>query len=159
VPAIPGVHSQVRRLRDAEEMARDAISLALEVPADSFDVHVFPHVNEETDRAIAAARAAQVAAAHLRPRMVEAVQLATAAGVSMRDIAEQLDVSFQYVSKLAAVPTPLRSTDRYVRSGASTGRCVGGKTVKAKGMTVASKTASSALSTKRDPKKGSAANR
>lgn len=102
VPTVPGVHSQVRRLHDADDMARDAISLALDVPAESFDVYVIPYINDETNRAIKAAKEAQVAAAELRPKMLEAIRLAVAAGVTVRDIADQLDVSFQYVSKLAA---------------------------------------------------------
>jgi predicted RNase H-like HicB family nuclease len=40
VPEIPGVFSQARHLNQAEEMARDAIALMLDVPEDSFDVVV-----------------------------------------------------------------------------------------------------------------------
>lgn len=40
VPEIPGVFTQVKRLDQVEEMARDAIALMLEVPADSFDTEV-----------------------------------------------------------------------------------------------------------------------
>ena len=40
VAELPGVFSQARRLDRVEYMARDAISLLLEVPADSFDIEV-----------------------------------------------------------------------------------------------------------------------
>ena len=40
VAELPGVFSQARRLDRVESMARDAISLLLEVPADSFDIEV-----------------------------------------------------------------------------------------------------------------------
>lgn len=40
VAELPGVFSQTRRLDGVEVMARNAISLLLEVPPDSFDVVV-----------------------------------------------------------------------------------------------------------------------
>ncbi len=39
-PDVPGVFSQAKRLDRVEEMAREAIALLLEVPADSFEVDV-----------------------------------------------------------------------------------------------------------------------
>ncbi len=40
VPQLRGVFSQSRRRGDVEAMARDAIALYLDVPADSFDITV-----------------------------------------------------------------------------------------------------------------------
>jgi predicted RNase H-like HicB family nuclease len=37
---LPNVFSQSRRLRDVEAMARDAIEILLDVPADSFNVRL-----------------------------------------------------------------------------------------------------------------------
>ena len=42
VPEVAGCLSQARRLADVDRMARDAISLMLDVPPDSFHVRVIP---------------------------------------------------------------------------------------------------------------------
>ncbi|MEV0129016.1 type II toxin-antitoxin system HicB family antitoxin [Dactylosporangium sp. NPDC050688] len=44
VPEVKGIHSQVRRLVEAEAMAREAIALFLDVAPDSFTVTVRPEV-------------------------------------------------------------------------------------------------------------------
>jgi predicted RNase H-like HicB family nuclease len=44
VPEIKGLHSQARRLDQVEDMARDAIALMLDVPAESFAVEVRPEL-------------------------------------------------------------------------------------------------------------------
>lgn len=36
IPDVPGAHTQVRHLREAEAMAREVVALMLEVPEDSF---------------------------------------------------------------------------------------------------------------------------
>ncbi len=52
VPDVPGVHTQAKRLDQAEAMARDALALMLEVPPDSFDVDVTPLLDADVDRAL-----------------------------------------------------------------------------------------------------------
>jgi predicted RNase H-like HicB family nuclease len=52
VPEVPGVHSQAKRLDQAEAMARDALALMLEVPSDSFDVEVEPVLDADVDKAL-----------------------------------------------------------------------------------------------------------
>ncbi len=42
VPALPGVHTQARRLDQVAEMARDAIALMLDLPVASVKVTVTP---------------------------------------------------------------------------------------------------------------------
>lgn len=52
VPGVPGVHTQAKRLDQAEAMARDAVALMLEVPPDSFDVEVTPVLDAAVDKAL-----------------------------------------------------------------------------------------------------------
>ncbi|HEX6499003.1 MAG TPA: type II toxin-antitoxin system HicB family antitoxin [Micromonosporaceae bacterium] len=56
VPQIKGVHTQTRRLDQAEHMAREAIALMLNVAPDSFDVEVRPEVPDEVTATINARR-------------------------------------------------------------------------------------------------------
>lgn len=102
VPEIRGVHSQVKRLADAESMSRDAIALALDVPPESFDVTVRAHVNPDVDAAMEKVKYLRQIAEEVSAATRAAVKSATKAGISVRDIAHELGVSFQYVSKLDA---------------------------------------------------------
>lgn len=52
VPGVPGVHTQAKRLDQAEAMARYAVALMLEVPPDSFDVEVTPVLDAAVDKAL-----------------------------------------------------------------------------------------------------------
>lgn len=116
VPAIPGVHSQVRRLADAGDMIREAIAMGLEVSEDSFDLRITTNVNEAANLAAIRARAAredaELAQADAFEALREAVVAARDAGVPVRDIAEELDVSFQYVAKVAQTPQRTRRPRR-----------------------------------------------
>ena len=47
VPELRGVHTQARRLEKADAMVRDAITLFLDVPSDSFDVRIEPVLPRE----------------------------------------------------------------------------------------------------------------
>ena len=102
MPELPGVHSQARRLEEAEEMARDAIALALEVPHDAFGVNIVARVNDKVDTALAEARLYRELAEQAAASTQRAVAIAREAGLPVRDIAHELNVSFQYIAKLAA---------------------------------------------------------
>jgi predicted RNase H-like HicB family nuclease len=103
VPDLPGVFSQAKRLDKAEEAARDAIALMLDIAPDSFDVTIEPELSADERAAIAAAAAANQAAE-------EAAEAARIAGrraaevltrsLSQRDAGRILGVSFQRVSQL-----------------------------------------------------------
>src|SRR2546427_13179836 len=56
IPQVEGAMTQAPRLDQVEEMARDVISLLLEVPADSFDLVVKPKLVEPLASQVAAAR-------------------------------------------------------------------------------------------------------
>lgn len=106
VPELPGVHSQVRRLEQAEAMITDAIALAFDV--DPADVKVYgpiPIVNPELDELLQSTRERRQQLALLRVD-VDALSRKLAhdmasAGIPVRDIATALDISFQHAAKLA----------------------------------------------------------
>lgn len=52
VPEVSGVHTQAKRLDQAEAMARDAITVMLEVPSGSFDVQVEPVLDADVEKAL-----------------------------------------------------------------------------------------------------------
>jgi predicted RNase H-like HicB family nuclease len=115
----PGVHSQVRRIDQAEEMARDAIAGVLDIAPDSFEIVVAPEVpaavRTMVDQAMKArshAAQAQVAAAQLTR---DAAQRLVAGGLTVRDAGVLLGVSHQRVAQLTR-PTPqLRSASMGAR--------------------------------------------
>jgi predicted RNase H-like HicB family nuclease len=104
VPELRGVRTQARRLDQAEAMVREAIALMLDVPEDSFDVVLAPHLPERTELAVdelrrrkgqadAAQRAASEAA-------VAAAEALVGAGLTVRDAGRVLGVSHQRVAQL-----------------------------------------------------------
>jgi predicted RNase H-like HicB family nuclease len=106
VAELPGVHSQVRRLEQAEAMIVDAIALAFEV--DPADVKVYgpiPIVSPELDELLQSTRQRRQELARLRVD-VDALSRKLAhdmasQGIPVRDIATALDISFQHAAKLA----------------------------------------------------------
>jgi predicted RNase H-like HicB family nuclease len=103
VPDLPGVHSQTKRLDRAASEAREAISLMLDVEADSLDVEVetqLPPEAREALQAVARAhKAAEAAALQEREAMVRAASVLTQR-LSQRDAGAVLGVSFQRISQL-----------------------------------------------------------
>jgi predicted RNase H-like HicB family nuclease len=103
VPELPGVHSQTKRLDRAAGEAREAISLMLDVEADSIDVEVetqLPPEAREVLQAVARAhKAAEAAALQEREAMARAASVLTR-DLSQRDAGAVMGVSFQRVSQL-----------------------------------------------------------
>ena len=107
VKGVPGALSQVRRLDQAEAMAREVIALVLDVPEDSFDVVVAPELNEEHRDALAELDRAKEQYAESMAALAERQQKVTLllvkdAGLTVRDAATVLGVSFQRVSQLTS---------------------------------------------------------
>jgi predicted RNase H-like HicB family nuclease len=100
VPEIKGVHSQARRLDQVEEMARDAISLMLDVPAESFAIEVRPELPPAAARAVAARRAAKDAAREAEEGTTQAVRVLLDDGFTVRDIGAMLGLSPQRISQI-----------------------------------------------------------
>ena len=96
--------TQSHSLNDAEFMARDYVSLALDVPADSFDIEIVPDVGdglgEQARLARAETRAAEeardAAARHVR----EVARRLREKGLSGGEIGIVLGVSPQRISQL-----------------------------------------------------------
>jgi len=106
VAELPGVFSQARRLERVEYMARDAISLLLDIPADSFDVLVREVIDPEADVLVAEAIQARSDAIEqqriARRKSREAVQTLDRLGLPQRDIGRLLHLSHQRVAQLLA---------------------------------------------------------
>jgi predicted RNase H-like HicB family nuclease len=100
VPEIKGLHSQARRLDQVEEMARDAIALMLDVPAESFAVEVRPELPPAAARAVEARRAAKEAAKEAEEGTTQAVRVLLGEGFTVRDIGAMLGLSPQRISQI-----------------------------------------------------------
>lgn len=104
VEGVPGAHTQVRRIDQAEDMAREAIAGVLDIPPASFVILVAPevpaHVRTMVDKATkarsAAAQAQDAAAQLTRGAARRLVQ----EGLTVRDAGALLGVSHQRIAQL-----------------------------------------------------------
>lgn len=105
--------TQVRRLTEAEAMARDYIALDLDVPKDSFEVEIVPEMGEGLDAEMQAARAATAAAKIAEAEAARSSRNVAAKlkgkGLTGREIAAVLRVSPQRVSQLLSTSRRYRS--------------------------------------------------
>ena len=106
VPEAHGVHTQARRLEQVEAMTREAVALLRNVPEDSFDVTVEPHLDDEAEQTLAASadatrRAREAAETASRLQREAATTLLTKYRLTVRDTGMLLHVSPQRVSQLA----------------------------------------------------------
>lgn len=107
VPALPGVYSQAKRLDQVEAMAREAISMMLDInEADVGDIVVVvtPPASvvdllQSLKVSMATAAAATAAATAARR---QAASLLRDEGLPMRDVGELIGVSHQRVSQILA---------------------------------------------------------
>jgi hypothetical protein len=97
--------TQSHGLRDAKRMARSYISLMLDIPEDSFDVHLTAKISSGLDDEVQRAREAVAELERLQREAAllsrAAVRDLKAAGLSGADVAAVLDVSPQRVSQLS----------------------------------------------------------
>ncbi len=105
VAGLPGALTQVRRLDQAEAMTREVIALVLDVPEDSFDVQVVPDLTEPQRAAMDELDQAKANYAAAAARVTERQQdvaslLVRDEGLTVRDAAVLLGVSYQRVSQL-----------------------------------------------------------
>ncbi len=117
VPGLLGAHTQARRLDQVEHMAREVISLLVDVPEDSFDVRVQAELDDEWARLLRETREARTAADEASERAQRLVRKAVVtlqgAGLSTREVGQLLGVTHQRVQQLAAQAS---------RAGTSTGK-------------------------------------
>ncbi len=106
VRELDNVFSQARRLDRVEYMARDAISLMLEVPPDSFDIEVIQNLDPPTQEQIEAVQAVREAVASWKRRSAETtretVRSLHESGYPQRDIGRLVGISHQRVAQLLA---------------------------------------------------------
>jgi predicted RNase H-like HicB family nuclease len=98
--------TQGRDLEDAKYMAQDAIALLLDVPKSEVEIDL--HVNEadELIAEVERARARRAEAAHEeQATLVRAARRLVDQGMTQRDAARLLGLSFQRVHQLLKAPT------------------------------------------------------
>lgn len=109
VPELRGVHSQVKRLDQADAMAREAIALMLDLEPDDVEVDVQAELPKGTRAVVEKARRAREArlraAEAEQEAMREAATALKAESLSQRDASQFLGVSFQRVSQLLGTST------------------------------------------------------
>lgn len=108
VREIKGVHTQVRRLDQATDMARDAIALMLDVDPATIQVEVEPEVPAPVVDALAARRAAREAERAAEASTAAAAQQLLKEGYTIRDVGRLLGLSPQRISQIAPKATRTR---------------------------------------------------
>lgn len=109
VPDLPGVFSQAKRLDQADESAREAIAVMLDVEPEDVVVEIEPVLPKEAKDVVAAAKLAQEEARKAVERERAAMQHAAAVltkQLSQRDASRFLGVSFQRVHQLLKSYSP-----------------------------------------------------
>lgn len=104
VPDVSGAHTQVRRLAEAEEVARELISLMTNQPADSFSIEVDVLLPEDVRRDLDQSAKLREQAAHSQARAAQltrhAARLLRERGLPLRDVGQALGVSIQRAKQL-----------------------------------------------------------
>jgi hypothetical protein len=104
VPALRGVHSQVRRFREAEEAVAEAIALHQDVGRSTFTVVVSAVLGDVLDKKIRNRRDLVRRVEDLQHELgfasVEVLTDMAELGLSQRDAADVLGISFQRVGQL-----------------------------------------------------------
>jgi predicted RNase H-like HicB family nuclease len=119
VDELPGVFSQARRLDQVERMAREAISLLLDVPPAGFDLSIRQRLAPQTEQVVLAAKEARAeAVAHqlvASARSRHAAHALADQGLPQRDIGRLLELSHQRVAQLLK-SAPTRPRRRHPKS-------------------------------------------
>lgn len=104
IEELPGVFTQVRRLDQAEAMARDAIAQMLAVPGEEFEVDVQPVVPSDLRRLVAEARTARSRSEQASEAAATATRTAAAElvrrGLTLREAGVLLGLSHQRIAQL-----------------------------------------------------------
>jgi predicted RNase H-like HicB family nuclease len=105
LPDVPGGFTQGRNLKEAAEMAREAVALLLDLPEEEIEIDLQPKLPKDTTTALADFQARRLqregAEEAERTAQVAAAQALTGAGLSVRDAGVVLGISHQRVAQLA----------------------------------------------------------
>lgn len=103
-PNNAGVHSQVKGLDHAAEVAAEALSFSLNVVIPASEINIEVTLTPELDTAIQDATRSRLAAATAtdlaKEAMVTAVTTCSSYGLSTRDIGQLIGISHQYAAKI-----------------------------------------------------------
>jgi hypothetical protein len=104
VEGVPGAHTQVRRLDQAEGMARDAVAGVLDIAPDAFEVVVTPVIPEPIREIVDQATTARSRAAEAQDvagqLTRQAARRLVEEGLTVRDAGVLLGVSHQRIAQL-----------------------------------------------------------
>jgi predicted RNase H-like HicB family nuclease len=122
VPDVPGVHTQAKRLDRAEDMARDALALFLDIPEESIDVVVDAELPDDARQLVERTKALRTEADRV---MSEAnasttdsvMALHSTLHLTHRDTAKILGLSFQRTQQIAKEAASHRRRMRRVSKG------------------------------------------
>lgn len=120
VPEAPGVFTQAKRLDQVAAMVQDAISLMLDLEPTEIEVTVEPALSTDVDKHVRGAKRlmAQAHESQLEASMAARLvvrELREVEGLSVRDVAQLLELSPQRISQL----TPSSSRASSFRASSS----------------------------------------
>lgn len=107
VREVPQAHTYGRTLAKTKEYLREALALVLDVEEDAFELVTHVHVTDDVDdlieRALAARERAEVVSEEAKAATAAAaVALVEQGGLSLRDAAVALGLSFQRVDQIVS---------------------------------------------------------
>ncbi len=145
VPQVPGAHTQGRNLKEAEQMAREAVALLLDVEEDQVLIDLRPELPQATTEILADFQARRVAREDAesaeRTAQEAAARALKEAGLSVRDAGAVLGLSHQRIAQLA----PETKSKTPTKKNPAAGRSVTGRT------TAGTKTARTKAGARRKP--------
>jgi hypothetical protein len=102
------LHTQARRLRQVDAVAKDALALLYEADPESFAIARTVVLDDATDKLLAERRKARArakqAASEAARADIDAAHALVDAGITLRDAGDILEVSFQRVGQLVEAP-------------------------------------------------------
>jgi predicted RNase H-like HicB family nuclease len=122
VPQLPGAFSQVRRLDQAESMARDLIATFLDVAPASFDITVDAKLDEDTRATVdnvldlrSRIEAEERVLADMTRKVAQ--KLVADEGMTVRDVGRVLHVSYQRIAQIVPQAASRSAVDRIGPAG------------------------------------------
>jgi predicted RNase H-like HicB family nuclease len=131
LPDVPGGFTQGRNLKEAAEMAREAVALLLDLPEEEIEIDLQPKLPKDTTTALADFQTRRLqreeAEEAERTAQAAAARALTGAGLSVRDAGVVLGISHQRVAQLAP-SSEARTATAKSRSGSRAAGALAGAT-------------------------------